>query len=549
MPRLKKISKKTLDWTRVSSDNKRTWKFPRPRPTRRFTMQRKCAWFFLSFFLQINLILANSTGHRGLFRTFQDAQRHAAHYAANNPKAFVYIWKIPSGLKMRNKHDLIGIPVGREGRANVQIYHSLPHNVYYEFKGGIPQKFDNNNGNNHPPTIRTWWFSFQPSQPRFAVIALKGTLQHLSFGEYGDQNHYLDGNGQYFDLRPYLLAVESVGDLGYTSWKNAFAGCTNLRYVKGSSQQARVTENVTNMSGAFFNTPSLELVGFNAQYGNEIHWPWETGKVTDMSRMFESAGIERRSAIPLDVFYLKTARVANMSRMFFRSRFAISGSEMIDMRRVTNMSLMFRSAPHMRPDVSRWDVSKVVDMSYAFGSKHNIINQIGNWDTRNVKHMGGNFSYVRFPEGYVFPLDTSSMETADYLFSDAVNPPIAGIETGKLKRAIGMYENAVLSGNARAFASWQLGNVKNVSKFFKNARWANQPNPLPQRHTRAYYILPYSKTFMRALYDGGAKNVKMSGHAVACQGPRRGPRNQPLWMDTGCINLLNALTLARNFQL
>ena len=510
-------------------------------------MQRKYAWFFLSFFLQINLILANSTGHQGLFRTFKDAQKHAAHYAANNPKAFVYIWKIPSGLKMRNKHDLIGIPAGRGGRANVQIYHSLPYNSYYDFRGDIPQNFDNNNGRQRPPAIRTWWFNFQPSTPRFAVIALKGTLQHLSFGEYGDQNHYLDGNGRYFDLRPYLLAVESVGDLGYTSWKDAFAGCTNLRYVKGNSRKGYITENVTNMSGAFFNTPNLELVGYNAEYGNDSYWPWDTGKVTDMSRMFESAGIERRPAIPLDVFHLKTAKVTDMTRMFFRSRFAIGASQMLDMRRVTRMPLMFRSAAHMRPDVSNWDVSKVVDMSYAFGSKHNIVAQMGNWDTRNVKHMDGNFSYVKFPKGYVFPLDTSSMETADYLFSDAVNPPIAGIKTGKLKRAVGMYENAVLSGDAAAFANWQLGNVKNVSKFFKNARWANQPNPLPQGRTPAYYILPYSKTFMRTLFDGGATNVRMSGDAVACTGPRNN-RNRPIWEDAGCINLLNALTLVRNFQ-
>ena len=515
------------------------------RPTyKEVIVQRKCYLFFLSFILQINFIWGASTGVQRTFTRFGDAQKHAADYAQKNPDAFVYIWKLPSGIKQtRGGHDLIGIPVGRDGSANVQIYHSLPYSYAREtFVGSIPESFNNEGGKKRPPFIHTWSFRFQPNRERYAVIALKGTLGHLSFGEYADQGHYLDGNGQYFDLRKYLVAVESVGSLGYTSWREAFAGCTNLRYVK--TGQYGATRNVTDMSRAFFNTQSLENIGRVVQLqdvGPVSQWFLDTRQVTNMSGMFEKSGAQQNPVMALGFTNMFTSRVTNMSRMFFQSRFAIHGSSFLEMGRVTNMSLMLRGALHMRPDVSNWDVSNVVNMSYAFGSRHNIINKMANWDTRNVKHMDGNFSYIRFPKGYVFPLDTSSMETADYLFAGAINPPIAGIETGNLRNANGMYEDATLSGDAKAFANWDLSSVKNVVKFFKNARWADQPNPIPSKYNSAYYILPYSKEFMHALFDSEVRNVNMSGQAVTCQ-------NQPLWKDTGCLNLRNALIHSRNFQ-
>lgn len=125
---------------------------------------------------------------------------------------------------------------------------------------------------------------------------------------------------------------------------------------------------------------------FNKPYSVNIS-SWDTGKVTDMSGMFESTKIK------VDISHFDTSNVEDMSNMFYHSTFDGDISNW-NVSKVRNMLYMFTFSP-FNNDISNWDVANVEQMQWMFtGTDFN--QDISSWNVVNVKNMAGMFYDAKF---------------------------------------------------------------------------------------------------------------------------------------------------------
>ena len=103
----------------------------------------------------------------------------------------------------------------------------------------------------------------------------------------------------------------------------------------------------------------LESDGDDGQYGPIGEW--DVSRVTNMRRMFSSAG-----HFTGDISKWDASRVNDMSHMFFSAESFKSDLSQWDVLRVVDMSHMFSSAASFDGDVSNWNVSSLEDMSCMF---------------------------------------------------------------------------------------------------------------------------------------------------------------------------------------
>ena len=172
------------------------------------------------------------------------------------------------------------------------------------------------------------------------------------------------------DLRK-LIRVESWGDLGFTSMRFAFWGCTNLVSVPKTTAGL---ESVTDMARMFAGATS-----FNADIRR-----WDVSKVTDM------AGLVQSTAFNWDLGGWDVSNVTDMQWMFYDTPFNHDIGDW-DVSNVTNTRGMFASTP-FNQDIGRWDVSNVTSMLSMFWGAADFDQDIGDWDVSNVGYMQWMFS-------------------------------------------------------------------------------------------------------------------------------------------------------------
>ena len=137
------------------------------------------------------------------------------------------------------------------------------------------------------------------------------------------------------------------------------------------------TSSVTNMS-QMFEATRLSSLPLNG---------WNTSNVTDMSRMFYGSGTNLTS---LEISEWDTSNVTNMSGMFCElakiQDFGISGW---DVGKVKDMSQMFRSCASLSVfGFSSWNVSSVETMANMFSNCTNLVSvDMSSWNTENVTSM------------------------------------------------------------------------------------------------------------------------------------------------------------------
>ncbi|UWD34642.1 BspA family leucine-rich repeat surface protein [Mycoplasma cottewii] len=144
------------------------------------------------------------------------------------------------------------------------------------------------------------------------------------------------------------------------------------------------TENVTNMTGMFSETPN-----FNQSLNH-----FDTSKVTDMNSMFANA-----EKFDGDISSWDTSNVTNMAQMFdvakaFNQDISAKDIKLNDKKykawdvsRVKDMNLMFAKTEAFNQNISNWDTLRVEDMSSMFEDAKAFNQDISSWNVNNVKNF------------------------------------------------------------------------------------------------------------------------------------------------------------------
>jgi surface protein len=228
-----------------------------------------------------------------------------------------------------------------------------------------------------------------------------------------------------------LVSVDTWGQVGFTNMEDAFAECSNLLSVPGTSEGI---EDVTNMRTMFRGASS-----FNSDIGG-----WDTSSVTDMSYMFSNA-----SSFNQDIGGWDTSNV-------------------------NDMGLMFSSADSFNQDISSWDISNVTKMNLMFTDASSFNGNIGGWDTSSVTDMFEMFESASSFNQDISGWDTSSVTDMHYMFYDAssFNQDIGGWDTSSVTDMSSMFEYA--SSFNQDIGNWDTSSVTEMRFMFCWASSFNQ---------------------------------------------------------------------------
>lgn len=216
--------------------------------------------------------------------------------------------------------------------------------------------------------------------------------------------HWLLGQFLLGVLRVLTAHVKHGGTDECMSFKYSYSG-TGKKEIDLAGVD---TSKVTDMSGLFFQSNSLETIKFgNIDTANVTDMAnmfaicprlstldlsrFVTGSVTDMHGMFSLC----ESLKSLDLSMFRTSSAENMRSMFENCE-ALEEIKLpyFDTSKVTNMKCMFRGCKNLeRLDLSSFDTSKVTDMSQMFLGCCNLrsIGENTVIDMRSVKEYRGMF--------------------------------------------------------------------------------------------------------------------------------------------------------------
>ena len=171
-----------------------------------------------------------------------------------------------------------------------------------------------------------------------------------------------------------IIAIPSLGAVGWTSFDQAFDGCSNLVEIHGGDL-SKVTSTYRMFREATNAVPDTS--------------EWDVSSVTNMREMFYRASSATPNTTNWDV-----SSAQNFYMMF---RDAVSANPDVkywNTRNVTTMHSMFRGATSATPDTSGedWVTTMVTSMREMFMSATNANPDTANWDTSKVKDMREMFS-------------------------------------------------------------------------------------------------------------------------------------------------------------
>lgn len=209
---------------------------------------------------------------------------------------------------------------------------------------------------------------------------------------------YNESTEQYYDGEK-LLKVEQWGDIVWTSFEQAYLGCSNLEFTATDIPDL---SKVTNMSRAFSrlgitdipkfhrwdmrSVERMDLMFAGSKYFNQPIGSWRVHRVNNMHGMFWGATSFNQPIGQWDV-----SNVTKMTYMFYAASNFNQPIGSWDVSNVTIMSSMFERATNFNQPIGQWDVSNVEGMSSMFAKASNFNQNIGNWNVSNVKTMWNMF--------------------------------------------------------------------------------------------------------------------------------------------------------------
>ena len=219
------------------------------------------------------------------------------------------------------------------------------------------------------------------------TVTISGTFPAIVFNNTGDKDK--------------ISSISNLGNVGWTSFENAFYGCSNLGSVSGG-----VTDHVTSLQNMF-------RAATNATPDTS---DWDTSSVTNMSGTFMNADSSNPTVTNWD-----TSSVTDMSLMFRGADIATPTTTGWNVSSVTDMTGMFRNAPHATPNTSSWNVSSVTTMKEMFKEADLANPDTSSWVTTSLTSTEAMFQDAAIANPDTSSWDTSSITTMRYMFDGATS--------------------------------------------------------------------------------------------------------------------------------
>ena len=199
----------------------------------------------------------------------------------------------------------------------------------------------------------------------------------------------------------------------------------------------------------------------------------DTSKVTDMSYMFYRCG----KLTSLDVSKFDTSNVTNMSYMFGIC-YSLTSLDLANFvtSNVTNMSWMFSDCSSLTSlDLSSFDTSNVTDMSDMFDYCSNLVNlNISNFNTLNVKNMSGMFTNCgKLTSLNLTSFNTSKVTDFSNMFGNCTGLKELDLTSFDTSSAINMrfmFDNCRYINIVKVSSKWVIGSNTDVTGLFSDCR-------------------------------------------------------------------------------
>ena len=294
-------------------------------------------------------------------------------------------------------------------------------------------------------------------------VSMTGDLARINLGAAGS-------------IANRLVSIDSWGDIGWSSMKDAFRRASSMAY---NATDAPDLSSVTDMSGMFWST--------NAFNGNLSSWnvssvtdmsnmfrdatsfdqplaAWNVSSVTDMSGMLQDATSFNQPLSGWDV-----SSVTDMSDMSRNARAFDQPLADWNVSSVTDMSGMFRNALVFDQPLAAWNVSSVTDMSDMFNAAISFKQPLADWNVSSVTDMSGMFSFTASFNQPLADWDVSSVTDMSGMFSftASFNQPLADWNVSSVIRMDSTFSGA--SAFDGDISGWNVSSVKRMNSMFDGA--------------------------------------------------------------------------------
>jgi surface protein len=264
-----------------------------------------------------------------------------------------------------------------------------------------------------------------------------------------------------------ILKVKQWGNIQWTSFENAFYGCSNMDVTATDIPLG----SFISLLGCFRNCSSL--VNNNGSIGS-----WNTGNVITMGSMFDGAISFNQNIGAWDV-----SKVQVFSLMF---RLATSfnnggspdiGNWIINTNQTVLMNQMFNGATPFNQNLSNWNVSTVSAMQGMFAQCPSFNNGgssgISNWNTGEALFMNEMFRNTAFNQP-IGSWNTSKVTNMSNMFrtTSAFNQDISGWNTSNVTSMELMFQTAAAFN--QNISNWDVSKVQNMNNMFQQATSFNQ---------------------------------------------------------------------------
>jgi surface protein len=295
-----------------------------------------------------------------------------------------------------------------------------------------------------------------------------------------------------------LLEIKKWGNVNWTSFTNAFFGCSNLNVT------ATDIPNLTNV----FSLNSMFRGCSSLVYNNTIN-TWTTSSITNMATMFNgctsfnqplnSWDVSNVTGFngmfqdctsfnqPLNNWILNTNPMVsiNMNSIFRGSGFN-QNINTWNVSRVTNMVSMFRETPFNEP-LNNWDVSSVTNFSGMFQDNIVFNQPLNNWvlntntsvnvTLNNMFNGCIDFNQNINTDGTYWNTSRVTNMTAMFTRCLNFNQPLNNWNTSRVDNMSNMFQGITVGQEVpfnQNINTWDVSNVTNFSGMFAFSDF-NQP--------------------------------------------------------------------------